>query len=142
MHKILGLMLGAALAANGIFMLADPAAWYGAVPGVPMTGPFNAHFVRDIGCAYLAAGGALAGFAIDARARGAALAGAAFLALHAAVHLLDWAGGRESLAHLVKDLPAVFAPPALAFWLAWPGPFSRKDKHHVEMVDPAAHRGV
>jgi hypothetical protein len=142
MRKILALILGAALAANGLFMLGDPAAWYSAVPGVTMTGPLNLHFVRDIGCAYLVAGAALAAFALDARARAAALAAGAFLALHALVHLWDWASGREMLDHLVADLPAVFVPPALALWLAWPNSIVRKEKHHAEMVDSSAHRRV
>jgi hypothetical protein len=129
MRKILALILGAGLAAKGLFMLGDPAAWYAAVPGVPMTGPLNPHFVRDIGCAYCVA-------------RAAALAGGAFLALHALVHLWDWASGREMLDHLIADLPAVFAPPALALWLAWPNSIVRKEKHHAEMVDPSARRGV
>jgi len=139
MRRILALILGAGLAANGLFMLADPAAWYALVPGVPMTGPLNAHFVRDIGCAYLVAGAARAAFAAM---RAAALAAGAFLALHALVHLVDWAAGREALPHLVEDLPAVFAPPAIALWLAWPGPNLKKEKHHVEMADPATHRRV
>ena len=53
--------LGLALAANGLLMLLDPAGWYALAPGVPETGPLNLHFVRDIGCAYILAGLALAG---------------------------------------------------------------------------------
>jgi hypothetical protein len=60
MRTLLALILGVGLAANGLFMLADPAGWYGLVPGVPMTGPLNVHFVRDIGCAYAVAGLGLA----------------------------------------------------------------------------------
>jgi hypothetical protein len=142
MRKILALILGAGLAANGLFMLADPAAWYALVPGVPLSGPLNVHFVRDIGCAYGVAGAALAAFGLDARARGAALAAGAFLALHALVHLWDWGAGREDIFHLVADLPAVFAPPAIALWLAWPSSIFKKEKHHAEMVDPATYRGV
>ena len=102
MRKILAWVLGAALAANGLFMLGDPAGWYAAIPGVTMTGPLNPHLVRDVGCAYLMAGAALAAFVVDARARPAALAGAAFLALHAFVHLWDLASGRESLPPLPR----------------------------------------
>ena len=36
-------------AAQGAVMLAAPHWWYGAVPGVALTGPFNGHFVFDIG---------------------------------------------------------------------------------------------
>ena len=96
MRGILAWILGLSLAANGLIMLAVPAAWYAAVPGVPATGPFNAHFVRDIGVAYLVTGVALTFFARDRAARPAALAGTAFLALHALVHLWDAAAGREA----------------------------------------------
>jgi hypothetical protein len=120
MRKILSLLLGAALAANGLFMLVDPAAWYATIPGVTMTGPLNPHFVRDIGCAYLVTGAGLAAAAMDERARAAAMAGGAFLALHALVHFGDWIGGRETFEHLTHDLPGVFTPAAIALWLAWP----------------------
>src|SRR3546814_4042435 len=39
--------------ANGAFMLAKPLDWYVFVPTVVTTGPPNAHFIRDIGLAYL-----------------------------------------------------------------------------------------
>jgi hypothetical protein len=42
-------LLGAGSVANGLYMLALPTAWYFAVPGVTTTGPFNQHFLRDIG---------------------------------------------------------------------------------------------
>ena len=42
--------LGLVQALNGVLMLLAPEAWYHAVPTVPGTGPFNPHFVRDIGC--------------------------------------------------------------------------------------------
>jgi hypothetical protein len=101
-------------------MLAAPAAWYMAVPGVAETGPFNPHFVRDIGAAYLAAGAPLLGLAIYPAARAAAQAGAAFLTLHALVHIWDAAAGREHVHQLLVDLPAVFLPPVLAIWIVRP----------------------
>ena len=39
-------------------MLVAPEDWYVAVPGVTDTGPFNQHFVRDIGLIFLLLGGA------------------------------------------------------------------------------------
>tara|TARA_R110000868_G_scaffold48908_8_gene158187 strand:+ start:3157 stop:3372 length:216 start_codon:yes stop_codon:yes gene_type:complete len=41
------------LSANALYMLANPLSWYGTNDGVPDTGPFNRHFTRDIGVAYL-----------------------------------------------------------------------------------------
>jgi hypothetical protein len=140
MRKVLAWLLGLLLAANGVFMLVGPAAWYDAVPGVPMTGPLNPHFVRDIGCAYLTTGAALIWFAIDARARLAAFAGGVFLALHALVHLADAGSGRETVHGLVDDFIPVFLPPALTLWLAWPSSMFEKEKQHAEMADPAAYR--
>jgi hypothetical protein len=54
----LAVLLGVAAIANGIYMLASPESWYFAVPGVTTTGPFNQHFVRDIGLIFLFLGGA------------------------------------------------------------------------------------
>jgi uncharacterized protein YjeT (DUF2065 family) len=120
MRSVVALILGVGLAANGLIMLAVPADWRAMVPGVVETGPFNAHFVRDIGVAYLVAGATLTWFAINEATRPAAFAGAAFLALHALVHLWDAAAGREHAHQLLVDLPSVFLPPALAIWIAWP----------------------
>ena len=120
MRILLVWTLGLALMANGAFMFAAPETWYGLVPGVADTGPFNPHFVRDIGCAYLVAGGGLLWYCIEKRARVAALAGAAFLALHAVVHLWDAAAGRESLLQLLEDMPAVILPAVLIPGIVWP----------------------
>jgi uncharacterized protein YjeT (DUF2065 family) len=120
MRAIVAWIVGLGLVANGLTMLAVPDAWYGLVPGVPQTGPFNPHFVRDIGAAYLVAGASLVWFALDRAARPAAFAGAAFLAIHALVHLWDAAAGREHVHQLLIDLPTIFLPPALAIWITWP----------------------
>ncbi len=141
MRRKLAGILGFSLAVNGLLMLFFAQAWYQMVPGASASGPFNPHFVRDIGCAYLASGGALAWFLYDARARGGALAGAAFLALHALVHLWDVSAGRESLATMKLDLPDIYMPALLALWIAWPqSPFQTEDAN-VQMADaqPARH---
>lgn len=120
MRALIALVLGIALTANGLFMLGLPADWYAAVPGVVHTGPFNPHFVRDIGAAYLVAGAAFMWFARNPVALPAASAAAAFLAIHALVHLWDAAAGREEVRQLLVDVPGVFLPPALAIWTVWP----------------------
>src|SRR5438874_302110 len=51
--------IAAGTLANAAWMLAAPLHWYETVPGVTDFGPYNAHFVRDIGCIYLTAGLAL-----------------------------------------------------------------------------------
>lgn len=120
MRVALAWIVGIGLSINALAMLGLPGAWYGTVPGVPDTGPFNPHFVRDIGCAYLVAGGGLIGFALSPRWRGVAIGGAAFLALHALVHVWDGLAGREHAHNLLADLPSVFLSPILALWIVWP----------------------
>ena len=51
-----GVAGAAVLGGNGLAMLFAGLWWYGVVPGVTATGPYNPHFVRDIGAAYLVAG--------------------------------------------------------------------------------------
>jgi len=144
MRTIVSLLLAIALAGNGVVMLWDPAGWYGLVPGVPETGPLNPHFVRDIGCAYTVTGVALACFAIDARARAAALAGGAFLALHALVHAADLIGGREPWGSAIPDLVTVVAPAVIVLWAAFPPRSNQENNHaeHAEMADPTPARRV
>lgn len=114
-------LLAAGLAANGAAMLADPAAWYHAVPGVALTGPLNLHFVRDIGAAYCVAGGGLAWRAWRPHTGApAAFAGAGFLVLHAGVHVGETLAGLCGWGTLLRDVPGVVLPAALAFALAWP----------------------
>ena len=128
MRVIVAWIVGLGLAANGLTMLAFPDAWYDLVPGVPQTGPFNPHFVRDIGAAYLVAGATLSVVCDRSCRAAAALAGAAFLTIHALIHLWDAAAGREHAHQLLVDLPTVFLPPVLAVWIAWPPRFSRSPK--------------
>ncbi len=114
------MVLGLVQLLNGLFMLLAPEAWYHAVPTVPGTGPFNPHFVRDIGCAYAAAGASLLWLARDARAWPAALAGCGFLVLHALTHVWDLMAGREEPAHFAIDTVLVVIPAVWSLWLAWP----------------------
>lgn len=129
------LLLAIILASNGIAALAVPAMWYALIPGVTETGPLNPHFVRDIGAAYLIAGAAFAWMWRNAKAWPAALAGGAFLALHALVHVGEMLAGTIDPQHLLHDLPGVFLLPVFALWLAWPGRslHSTKEEYHAEM---------
>lgn len=115
-----GLWLG-----NALWMLADPAGWYAGVDGVSNTGPYNPHFVRDIGMAYLTL--ALLAFAAifrPAQAIPLIGAGTLFLGLHALLHVWDIAAARLPAEHIVMDMPGVFLPVfigALLMWWCAPG---------------------
>ena len=117
------LILGAlAFLANAWTMLADPAAWHAAVPGVEHTGAFNPHFIRDIGLAYLTLALLLAGAAAVPRYAFVMVGTVTlYLVLHALLHFWDIAAARLPLDHLLVDAPGVFLPPALTalmtFWL-------------------------
>ena len=110
-------LIGLAMMVNGMAMLLVPATWYALIPGVAGTGPFNPHFVRDIGAAYLLAGGGLLWFLREPRARAAAILAATFLLAHALIHIADAIAGRETFTQLLIDAPAVLLPGALVLVL-------------------------
>lgn len=121
MHRLVSSVFALGLSANGLFMLFGPRLWYQTIPNVTGTGPFNGHFVRDIGCAYLVAGLAVGWLALQrSRAWPAAMAGGAFLGLHALVHVTDAIAGRESLGQLFEELPTVIGPSVVVLFLARP----------------------
>ena len=113
-----GLLLavfGVAGTMNGLWMILAPLHWYNTIPaGVPDFGPYNPHFVRDVGCAYLTMGLALGWGLVSPRLR-AALVGVAamFAVLHALVHVFDTASGHVGPSHWIMDLPGVYLPAAI-----------------------------
>ena len=115
MGRIIAAALALLLGGNGLAMLFAGLWWYGVVPGVTATGPYNPHFVRDIGAAYLVTGLGAAWFAWKPREGWPALvAGAAFLTLHSAIHIFDAACGTKPLADVVRDFAGVYLPTLLA----------------------------
>lgn len=121
--RIVSALLGIGGAANGAFMLAAPALWYDSVPGLPHTGPFNPHFVSDIGVAYVVASAALLARAWRPRYWPAAVAGAAFMIGHAIIHVFDIALERTGNAGV--DVWLVIVPALLAAWSALPAKSER-----------------
>jgi hypothetical protein len=116
---MLAIVLGLGMFGNGLFMLIDPANWYFAVPGVTTTGPFNQHFLRDIGLIFLLVGGAFIWGARRIAMRTALWsAGALWLAGHALFHLWEVAVGICGPDALARDFPAVSLPAIIALSLA------------------------
>jgi len=118
MRRILAAILAVPTVANGLMMLFAGPIWFERVPGAVETGPFNPHFVQDIGAAFLIAGLALAARAWQPALWPAAVAGASFLAAHGLIHLAGMIGGHDH--HAVFDLLAVVLPSALALYSALP----------------------
>lgn len=115
------LVLAIGTLANAAWMLLDPLRWYHDLPaGVPDTGPFNAHFVRDIGCAFVTMGVAL-GWAAWRRAYRPPLVAMAALfgVAHAVLHAYDTLAGHLDAHHWALDLPGVYLPALLLSAIAW-----------------------
>jgi hypothetical protein len=126
MKRIVAGLLAVMMGANGAVMMVAGLWWYHAVPGVTQTGPYNPHFVKDIGAAYLVVAGALAWRAVRPLAgQGALVAAAVFLGLHAGIHVVDASCGGHMVHDLGRDFAGVFLPALATAWLAWPSTLKR-----------------
>ena len=113
------LSLAFAAGANGAFMLISPDGWYWAVPGVTTTGPFNQHFLRDIGLIFLLLSLALMIGVFRKTVRTLLwTATAMWLCGHALFHLWEVVVGICSASALQRDFPAVTLPAILTGLLA------------------------
>ncbi len=102
------IVLGVAAIANGLAMLYSPIGWYVAVPGITTTGPFNEHFIRDIGLIFLFLGSAfLFGVARPQYRIVAWTAPTLWLWGHALFHFWEVAVGICGPSALVRDFPGV-----------------------------------
>src|SRR5262249_16288204 len=105
------ILMGLASLANGIFMLVSPERWYVPVPGVTDTGPFNQHFIRDIGLIFLFLGAAFLLGAAKPQYRVVLWAAPTlWLVGHALFHFWEVAVGICGPSVLVRDFPAVTLP--------------------------------
>ena len=120
-YLALAVLLGIAAMANGTFMLVAPESWYFAVPGVTTTGPFNQHFVRDIGLIFLLLGGSFLLGAVQPHLRVLLWAAPSiWLSGHALFHFWEVAVGICSVSAIPRDFPAVTLPAVVGLVLtAW-----------------------
>ncbi len=99
------------MVANGLWMLVAPEPWCSELPAaVPDTGPFNPHFVRDVGVSF-----AVLGVGFGWCAANLERCYPVYLGLTA-----DIAAGRLSHAHCETDALPVFVPAALLLALSFP----------------------
>jgi len=110
--RVVSIVLALLLAANGFNMLFRAHIWYESTPSVPHIGPFNPHFVKDIGCAFL---GSAFGFVLAAWRpmwwMPAAMVGGFFLGAHALVHIAETFAGHPSAAAMgIVDYVGVYGP--------------------------------
>lgn len=133
MARILAWLQAAILGGNGLAMLFAGLWWYGAVPGVTATGPYNPHFVRDIGAAYLVCGLSHAAFALWPRQAWSALAASAgFLTLHTAIHVFDTVCGTRPLQDFVRDFAAIYLLALIAVGLALAAAPKPREMRHAQ----------
>lgn len=117
---VLALLLGLAAMSNGVFMTLAPETWYWLVPGVPDRGPFNQHFLRDIGMIYLLVGIAFIYGAIYLRhSRLLWLMPTAWLVAYALFHIWEVLVGICGPESLLEDFAGVTLPALLALWLLY-----------------------
>lgn len=113
--------LGVLAEVNGLFMLVAPEPWYLVVPGVTTTGPFNQHFIRDIGLIFLFIGAAfLVGTFVSRQRVLMWTVPTLWLWGHALFHFWEVAVGICGPSALARDFPAVTLPAligtALVLW--------------------------
>lgn len=116
----LATLLGLVAFCNGLYMTLWPEQWYWLVPGVPAKGPFNQHFVRDIGINYMLIGSVfLAGSLFVQQRLVLWLMPTAWLTGHATVHAWEVVVGICTIASIAQDFPGVTAPALLALGLVY-----------------------
>ncbi len=116
----MAVLLGLAALANGVFMTLAPESWYWLVPGVPDRGPFNQHFLRDIGMIYMLIGVAFIYGAIYPRYRRTLWSmPAAWLVAHALFHIWEVFVGICGPEALIEDFAGVTLPALLALGLLY-----------------------
>ncbi|HEX5958870.1 MAG TPA: hypothetical protein VFY92_09480 [Hyphomicrobiaceae bacterium] len=132
------ILMGLAALANGAFMLVSPELWYFAVPGVTDTGPFNQHFIRDIGLIFLLVGTAfLLGAAKPHYCLVLWAAPTLWLAAHALFHFWEVAVGICGPSVLARDFPAVTLPAIIGAVLTLWAARDLRAISHVRRAQPA-----
>ena len=118
--RLLAGLIAGTYCTNGLWMLTAPLTWYDTIPGVVDTGPFNSHFIRDIGFAFVLSG--IASVIAALRPHQFALwlaAGSAWPAMHALLHLAEWTThGMPAAAVATAELLAIQLPVVTGMTLA------------------------
>ncbi|MBT8470990.1 MAG: hypothetical protein HKN14_10845 [Marinicaulis sp.] len=88
--RLILILIAGIYALNGANMLVMPKFWFDAVPGVSMLGPYNTHFIRDVGLLYLVTAGAFWWASARPGRMAGLLVAAAWPTVHAVYHLQMW----------------------------------------------------
>jgi hypothetical protein len=116
--RALAAILAAFHGLNGLRMIFDPAGWYASVPGIEHTGPFNSHFVPDIGFAFLTAAIGFGVWALRPHVAAWAVMGAAWPALHGVFHIVGFAHHIPEGLALITESAGVILPSLIGVAIA------------------------
>ena len=102
----------------GVFILLAPIQFYKLTPGVSTMGPYNMHFIIDVGLIFIVSGAAMAWGAL--KNQGAVMVvGSGWPFLHGGFHLFIWFGrGVPFDLVALSDWSGVIAPGFLALSLS------------------------
>ncbi|MEM8768890.1 MAG: hypothetical protein AAGE43_15695 [Pseudomonadota bacterium] len=103
--------------ATGLYVALLPHDFYLNAPGAAATGPYNMHFIRDVGFAFLTSAIAL-GYGMYSGNKPLMLGGALWLLLHGLFHLALWIlHGMQLNSAALTDAAIVIAPAFAMFAL-------------------------
>ena len=118
---IVFIILGVVNLFNGVWMIVSAPTWYELLPGrVPDFGPYNGHFIRDIGLVYAISSAGFVWSALHLReCRPVMIAQAMWAGGHALLHVAEIASGRIDAVHWLLDAPGVLLPGIVLGILVW-----------------------
>lgn len=124
MKKLLLYVLAAYYGLTGLYILIAPETFYRQTPGLVEMGPYNAHFVIDVGLVFITVGVGII-YGIVRRNNSVIVFAAMWPLLHALFHMKIW-GHRGFLFDTIwfSDLAGVIVPGVILAFLALTG--SRK----------------
>ncbi len=125
--RILAAVLGVFHTLNGMAMLSDAQRWFDSVAAG--TGPFNEHFVLDVGFAFFAGGLAFLAYAWRPRLKLVAFGASGFLVFHALLHCALAIAGETQ--NPITDIVAVVIPAVTGAAISWP---TLEDAHVVQIT--------
>lgn len=116
--RLILLLIGVAALLTGATAFLAPMMFYTVTPGLEQMGPFNLHFIKDVGLAFIASGAAMT-WGAWRRNRSIAIAGAAWPAMHGLFHVsIQISRGLPSDFVMWFDVLAIIAPAFLALYAA------------------------
>lgn len=120
-------LLGAVCVGNGFWMLASASSWFQNMPlAIEDTGPFNAHFVHDLGLVFLLSGIGLFWCAYKINDSFIVHLGVTlFITGHALIHVVEILLGLLPPEHWWIDFPLITLPAIILILL---GPISFKKR--------------